>query len=263
MDPVQRGLANGVLISPRQGFASTNLEFLRHYDYIKSVSLINSRGIDISALKKLSNLERLIISGNQQPVDLRWFPCLKELSIEWHPRVALDGAPASLEKLHLRRYRPKSKNLVELPPFPLLSELSIVQSPIESLEGVEKFRNLRSLEISYLSKLKRIGAIANLDDGRLEQLICEYCRKIEDYEKLQDLANLKVLRLNHCAPIRELSFVKGLRSLQDFRFVGTDVLDGDISPLLDHKSIRSVAFTNKRHFSHSERAISDAIRGRQ
>jgi len=252
LELVKEGVADGISISPNKGWKEPDLSLLRDHKYLKAVVLVNPDGIDISDVMYLQNLRLLSVGNARQPLDLSCFPSLRELALEWHPKVDFRGASSTLEKLHLRCYRPKSKNLVELPPFPLLSELSIVQSPIESLEGLEKFRNLRSLELSYLSKLKRIGAIAKLNEGRLDSLECLNCPRIDDYEKLRHMKNLKVLRLNKCGPILNLNFVKEMSSLRDLRFVGTDVQDGDLTPLLERKTIESLAFTSKRHFSHSE-----------
>jgi len=35
----------------------------------------------------------------------------------------------------------------------------------------------------------------------------------------------------------------------DFRFVNTNVLDGNLTPIVDHTTIKSVSFINKRHYN--------------
>lgn len=63
------------------------------------------------------------------------------------------------------------------------------------------------------------------------------------------LKNLRVLCLNSCGNLENLHFLKQFPNLIDFRFVDTNVLDGDLSPILDHPTIRSVGFLNKRHYN--------------
>lgn len=46
-----------------------------------------------------------------------------------------------------------------------------------------------------------------------------------------------------------ICFLNQFPNLIDFRFVDTNVLDGDLSPILDHPTIRSVGFLNKRHYN--------------
>ena len=46
-------------------------------------------------------------------------------------------------------------------------------------------------------------------------------------------------------------------------FLGTDVVDGDMLRLLDHRRLAYVAFTRKRHFSHAEAEINRALEARR
>lgn len=66
------------------------------------------------------------------------------------------------------------------------------------------------------------------------------------------LKNLRVLCLNSCGNIENLNFLYQFPNLIDFRFVDTNVLDGDLTPILDPPTIRSVGFMNKRHYNIKE-----------
>ncbi|HVS92992.1 MAG TPA: hypothetical protein VHE59_13205 [Mucilaginibacter sp.] len=46
-----------------------------------------------------------------------------------------------------------------------------------------------------------------------------------------------------------------LPKLIDFRFVNTNILDGDLTQLIEHPTIRSVGFLNKRHYNYSDEQI--------
>ena len=41
----------------------------------------------------------------------------------------------------------------------------------------------------------------------------------------------------------------------DFRFVDTNILDGDLTPIIDHPSLKSVGFFNKRHYNNTTETI--------
>ena len=56
------------------------------------------------------------------------------------------------------------------------------------------------------------------------------------------------LAINDSAEIQTLSFLKGLKLLRHFSFVGTNVKDGDLSACI---GIDHVGFNNKRHYSHT------------
>eukprot|EP01133_Synstelium_polycarpum_P010113 gene10113-11789_t len=77
-------------------------------------------------------------------------------------------------------------------------------------------------------------------------------RKFKFDHELCELKKLKVLRLNSCGPIESLDFLSHLPNLVDFRFVNTNVLDGNLNPILEHPTIRSVGFFNKRHYNLKE-----------
>lgn len=47
--------------------------------------------------------------------------------------------------------------------------------------------------------------------------------------------------------MNSLDFIEGLKKLHSFRFMKTDVLDGNLSYLLN---LEDVSFTFKKHFSH-------------
>jgi len=44
-------------------------------------------------------------------------------------------------------------------------------------------------------------------------------------------------------------------NLLDFRFVGTNVIDGDLQPLFEHPSLVSVGFLNKLHYNYDEKEV--------
>jgi hypothetical protein len=49
--------------------------------------------------------------------------------------------------------------------------------------------------------------------------------------------------------IDNLDFLKHLPNLIDFRFVKTNILDGNLHPLIEHPTIASVGFFDKRHYN--------------
>ena len=74
-------------------------------------------------------------------------------------------------------------------------------------------------------------------------------------EELLQLKNLKVLRLNACGTIDNLDFLENFPNLIDFRFVDTNILDGNLKPILEHPTIRTVGFLNKKHYNYKDEKI--------
>jgi len=119
---------------------------------------------------------------------------------------------------------------------------------IKDFSGIEKFRNLKRLELHYCVKLENDLGLSQLRNS-LEFLHINSSKKFKFSNELPELKKLKVLCLNNCGPIESLDFLNDLPSLIDFRFVNTNILDGNLNTILDHPTIRTVGFLNKRHYN--------------
>jgi len=252
MSHYRDGEYDGIGVNPRLGFSETNIDFLDHYPEVSYVVLADADSLDVGALRSLRILRFLQLSGFTRDIDLTPFSSLNHLRVEWTSRMKLPAGD-SLEHLYLSRFRPRSEGLIGLPSLPNLRELEINLSPLKSLAGLERYPKLRGLQLSYLRRLKRIGSVNPLPS--LLQLDCLACKNVEDLEQLS-VSTLKTLRLNDCGRLRSIAFLSNLPNLQEFRFMNTSVIDGDMTPCL---RLRSVAFSNKRNFSHRCHAIKAAI----
>jgi hypothetical protein len=256
----EEGLSR-IALSSFQGFHGEDLDFLQGYPDVRGVWLSDLDRIDISGLRFLEeSLESLRIGENQRPLDLARFRSLEEFRGAWHPRLSLTSECRSLRVLSLRKYRPKSKDLSEMAELPELDDLSLVQSPLVSIRGVGRFRRLRRLELSYLTKLESIASLEELADGGLEILDCQVCRKIGDHEAARTAPSLRVLHFNDCGEIPGLGFLNDMPKLETFRFVNTNVADGDLRPLL---RLRSVGFFKRKHYSHTPEEVEEIISARR
>jgi len=130
-----------------------------------------------------------------------------------------------------------------------LSYLELNWANIKNFDGIEKFRNLKRLELHYCVKLESDFGLSRLKDT-LEFLHINTSMKFKFTDELLQLKKLKVLCLNACGPIDNLEFLKNFPNLIDFRFVNTNVLDGNLKPILDHSTIRTVGISNKKHYNY-------------
>jgi len=110
------------------------------------------------------------------------------------------------------------------------------------------FPELKRLACYYLPKLRHIAPAGDaFCDSGLATLEFGHCPQITDHDHVSAIKSLKVLWFNHCGKVPSLRFLDALPDLEDFRFVGTEVLDGDLNPCL---RIRSVGFFDKKSYSH-------------
>jgi hypothetical protein len=80
-------------------------------------------------------------------------------------------------------------------------------------------------------------------------------KKFDFTNELIQLEKLKVLCLNACGPLDNLDFLKYFPNLIDFRFVNTNILDGNLMPILEHPTIRTVGFLNKKHYNFKDEKL--------
>jgi len=160
--------------------------------------------------------------------------------ILWHHKTDDGGLgnidlPASLRYLHLNWSN--AKNIWPVPP------------------------GIRRLEMHYCLKLQLArGLAAGCPD--LRHLHLNMCRRFQDLPNILKLKKLEVLCLNDCGNLPSLDFLARYPQLRDFRFVNTNVSDGDLSPLLSHPGLENVGTLDKRHYSHKADDVDAAIASR-
>ena len=180
-----------------------------------------------------------------------WFEQLKSsafLNQDLKTSTKIDTQFTSVEYAILWHLKHGETAFDKLPNSNKLLYLELNWANINDFQGIDKFENLRRLEIHCCTKLEKDLGISQLSNT-LQYLHIDRSKKFTFNDELLSLKELRVLCLNACAPIENLSFLKDFPNLIDFRFVDTNVLDGDLTPIIEHPTIRSVGFLNKRHYN--------------
>lgn len=137
--------------------------------------------------------------------------------------------------------------------------LNLIWSNIQNFDGIERLTRIKRLELDYCVKLENDNGISKLADT-LEYLHINNSKKFVPGEELFSLKNLRVLSLNSCGNLENLSFLNHFPKLIDFRFVDTNVINGDLTPIIEHPTIRSVGFLNKRHYNINEKKMDSLLK---
>lgn len=249
MEQVGKRNLQGIAVSPLDGFfKNDSLDFLEQYPSIESLTVLHAEMVDVSAINRLPKLRHLQLSGKaKQIVDLGNFPFLEEIYVHWWPKLILDSTVKSLRVLSLSHYGAKQRGLADLPEFPRLEDLQLIQSSISDLSGIDQFPGLQRLALYYLPKLENLTPLAAVSWQCLKTLEFGNCPNIANHAQVAAIQCLRVLRFNHCGTLPSLGFLDEMPSLESFAFVGTNVVDGDLSPCL---RLKAVGFLDKRHYSH-------------
>ncbi len=157
-------------------------------------------------------------------------------------------APIDASYYIIEDFKPKSKSLEELKGVVSPKYLALNRSNITSFRGVAKLGKVKRLELFHCIKLESDIGISEIK-GDIEWLHISTSRKFKATDEMLNLKKLKVLCLNDCAPLENLDFLNFFPDLVDFRFVNTNIIDGNLKPLLLHPNLLSVGFLDKRHYN--------------
>lgn len=130
-----------------------------------------------------------------------------------------------------------------------LEELSILNSQIENLQGISTLRNLKFLRLANLKRIASLKGVENLQ--KLEELEIQRCKGISTVFEVFRLSSLRRLLLLDLGNIASIGGIETLSDLEEFLlYESTNIVDGDISPVLTLKNLSKISFQNRRHYTH-------------
>lgn len=135
----------------------------------------------------------------------------------------------TLEKFWVSNIK-KCDNLYQISRSSELKDLTILQCGLKSLEGIEQYQKLQSLDLSNNRLLCDISMLGKVSKS-LRFLNIEGCVKITDFSCLYDLPMLEHLSLIGSNTLPDLEFLKRMTKLKTFIF-SMEIIDGDLSPCL-------------------------------
>jgi len=231
-----------------KGWFGTNIDFLRYLPQLKSLDILRLPLDSIEPIHYLNELVELgLTTYSDTPVNFGSFPKLEHCGFEW-----IKGSDSlfdckSLKTLGLNNY--KKKNSEPFSKLVNLKKLTLLNSGIESLAGIAKLSGLTYLSIANLGNLASLDGIQNL--GSLEVLEIQRCKNINRISEIFELNKLERLLILDSGDIDSIHGIENLVNLEEFIFYeSTNIIDGDISPVLELKKLKSISFQNRRHYTH-------------
>ncbi len=238
-----------------------DLRFLSDLPDMRYLEIVDQKRVNTRYLDGLGNLRGLHLETPGAGIDFSCFPELEVYVGDWHADNTNVHRCQELRQLRIWQFKPKSLDLSELANITRLEWLTLTQTSITSLAGLETLEDLRYFEIAYASKLESLDAFA-IGQMELRELEIKNAKKISSYEPLAALRRLRRLKLSACAPIPNLDWTNGLNQLDFLSFVETNVEDGDLSPLLRLPKLRYVGTMDKKHYNYRCDAINQCLRQR-
>lgn len=231
-----------------KGWRGDNVDFIINFSNLKSLIIIDFNIKSIGAIHSLTDLENLEISTYcRTPIQFNAFPKLTKCSLEWRRGSDSLFEASNINHLFINNYI--SNDCDAFSELKNLKQLSILNSPVESIFGLSNLNNLKYLRLGNLKKLKSLHGLQFLHE--LEELEIQRCKGIFTISEVFQLYKLRRLLLVDLGAIASIVGLENLTCLKDFMFYeSTNILDGNLFPLKNLSKLDRISFQNRKHYSH-------------
>ena len=145
-DFVRRKEAVELELNQAKGWRGNDVSFLAELPGLESFEIFDFKIEDISPIHSLHNLKRLgITTYCKTPLNFSAFPQLESCGLEWRKRSTSLFQCLTLKKLFVNRY--DGTNVDPFGQLSSLESLSILNAPIQNLNGLQPLENLRHLRL--------------------------------------------------------------------------------------------------------------------
>jgi Leucine-rich repeat (LRR) protein len=249
-DMTRRLIDSGIVeleLNDGKGWGGNDLAFLAAFPHLKVFKIIDLRISSVEPIHFLHELRTLeVITYCETAIRFPAFPQLEKCSLEWRSKASSLFNCTNLKKLFLNNY--DGTDLGTLSRLTRLESLTILNAPVQTLEGLRGMKLLRSLRLANLKRLRSLAGIEGLVN--LKKLDIQTCRAIGSIQELGNLYRLRKLYLNDDGKIESLKPLDKLSELEEVLFYeSTNIVDGDLSPLMRLKNLSKISFQNRRHYS--------------
>ena len=272
--------------TPKQAFSSHTLE--EHIDFVNCHKIEKALIIaeDISFITQCPTLKYVnIVPSDSAPEKFDYSPLYEMPEINWLDCRMKYGGPKehlstkidcsringlkdlyvrgngclnynkveSLEKLYFSDYKGLD-DFRGISQSKILKKLRFVSCSFSSLDGIEDYPNLQSLDIWYNRKLANVSALKEIA-GNFRGLSIENCPKISDFSVLSSLNNVEALSLEGNNEIPSLKFLNDMKKLRFFNCT-MNIKDGDLTPCL---SVPYVNIKGRKHYNYQNKDLPKTV----
>jgi len=237
--------SNSLIIDTCGNYYQVDFSNFQYLPFVKELGLDSCYGKNVEYIYSLTDLEVLWLGDYfGEKIDLSRFKKLKKLVLFGNSSNVYGYE--NLKDLHtLVIHKYNYDNLKKLCCLEKLVALELVQPKCTSLEEIESLKELKCLTIYNASKLETLSGIEN--NKNLQYVLLHNCKKIQRLNYLENNKELSFIDILNCGTIDSLNFLNRLCKLDDVSFVDTNIVDGDVSPLI---GIRIHNYSNKRNFNY-------------
>lgn len=249
-----------LMLNYARGWTGNELDFLPALDFLEGVVVIHRTLKNDSAVQSLPRLRHLQLSTYcRNGIDFSQLPILEDCAFRWRKHTEYLLESTRLSRLYLDDY--PGKDLQAFTALSALTSLTLSGGKLVTTDGVERLAGLGKLGLFYLRHLNSLAGLGRVSQLRVFEV--EKCPAIGEISELATLHHCVRVRLDECGAIESLNPLKGDTELAQLFFVGsTNVLDGDLTALLELPRLVDVSFKNRRHYSHTREQLQEYLRHR-
>lgn len=226
-----------LIIDGLSDFGIGNLDFLRELPNLKYLSVWSKAPIDVTAIGACSYLEELSLDDQISiGLDLTCLRNLRDLRliISKHQPLLVGNMP-SMESLWI--WKSGESDMTCLKSFPNLETLGIFEAKkLASLKGISNCSKLKRLDVGYCPLLSDTTELKTL--SYLEHVELLSLKRLLSFVGDLPESSLKKLIVKGLPPISSASVFLRFLSIELLTLVNTEVLDGDLSPLVQIQSLK-------------------------
>ena len=238
---------------------SDHLDFLLDCPSLKDIHVVPSFSapdrFDYSVLHQMPNLKQLSCQTEygetmqyNTTIEYSDLNGLEELHLYGGVHIGFEKLPM-LKKIFISQNK-EIRDFSEISCSKVLENAEILQTRIQTLSGIEQYRNLKTLHLTHNYALQDISALEAVSET-LEELSIDACSKLRDFSVLSTLSNLRCLHLEGNNVLPDLRFLDNMKNLLLFNFT-MDVADGDLDLCM---KIPYVTCRNRKHFNLKDKEL--------
>lgn len=205
------------------------IDFLAKYPWVEGISVVDEE-IDISVINELRSIKWLQLTASKYKgkVDFSNFPELNVLFCLWNNKD-YSNLNSCKECQEVDVWKFVWNDFQLLKEMTKLRKISLNYGNLQSLNGIENFSCLEDLSFYSMPHLNSLGGLQKVA-GTLERLSIQKCKKINDYNSLKELKNLRAFLLSESSAVDSVEFIHNMQKL-DYAYIGVEVLDKKVSVL--------------------------------
>jgi hypothetical protein len=257
---LRRGQVDGLTLNYAKGFCNADISFFRAWP-LRRLTILDRSLVDLEPISKVASslLDISIEVSNSARLEDVILPNLISIGGDWQLIRSTVGRANSLRKLFSSNY--DESDLIPILGHPNLGALTLKVAPrMESLRGVAAFSKLSKLGIHLAPQLTDTTDLIDSELSLLE-LRFEFCWQINSLDSMKGLIGLQHLGVSDCRQLESLNPLRNLFNIEVFHAWGsTEVLDCDLSALLDLPRLREIRMRSRRKYNPSLEQVKKRLR---